>query len=122
MKTQILSVAIALGTWVATTQAVTANNKLVERNKAIEKVYEVVNSEEKETLKIEAELTFENWMTNASFWHLESNVHEENVVPNLEPLKLEPWMSSDEAFKFNQIKTEKTVENWMTNNKLWRFE
>lgn len=122
MKTQILSVAIALGTWVATTQAVTANNKLVEKNKAIEKVYEVVNSEEKETLKIEAELTFENWMTNASFWHLESNVHEKNVVPNLEPLKLEPWMSSDEAFKFNQIKTEKTVENWMTNNKLWRFE
>jgi hypothetical protein len=122
MKTQILSVAIALGTWVATTQAVTANNKLVEKNKAIEKVYEVVNSEEKETLKIEAELTFENWMTNASFWHLESNVHEKNVVPNLEPLKLETWMSSDEAFKFNQIKTEKTVENWMTNNKLWRFE
>jgi hypothetical protein len=122
MKTQILSIAMALGALAATTQQATANNKLVERNKAVEKMYNIVTFEEKESLNKEADLTFENWMTDASYWHLDSETNSTTGEPKLEALTLEPWMSSDKAFKIAQVETKKSLENWMTDNKLWRFE
>lgn len=122
MKTQILSIAMALGALAATTQQATANNKLVERNKAVEKMYNIVTFEEKESLNKEADLTFENWMTDASYWHLDSETNSTTEEPKLEALTLEPWMSSDQAFKIAQVETKKSLENWMTDNKLWRFE
>jgi len=121
MKTQILSIAMALGALAATTQQATANNKLVERNKAVEKMYNIVTFEEKESLNKEADLTFENWMTDASYWHLDSETNSTTEEPKLEALTLEPWMSSDKAFKIAQVETKKSLENWMTDNKLWRF-
>lgn len=121
MKTQILSIAMALGALAATTQQTTANNKLVERNKAAEKMNITINLEENESLKQEVDLTFENWMTDASFWRLSSEPNSSTEEPRLNALTLEPWMSSDEAFKIALVEKQQ-IEKWMTDNKLWRFE
>ncbi len=121
MKTQILSIAMALGALAATTQA-TANNKPVERNKAVEKMYNTVTFEEKESLNKESDLSVENWMTDASYWHLDSETNSSTQYLKLEALTLEPWMSSDKAFKIAQVETKNSFEKWMMDNKLWRFE
>lgn len=122
MKTQFYSVAIAILALAATTQSATANSKLVERSKSIDKLYETVTFEDKHALNTEAGVTFEKWMTDETFWHLNTKSEIEDEVQTLNKLVLEPWMSSDETFKIQQIEKQSKLEKWMLDNKLWRFE
>lgn len=76
---------------------------------------------------IENDLEIENWMTNEYFWdkqELNSLLTETEVKEDLE---IKDWMSSDIFFKIgkqpenDENSDTLSVQNWMTDNKLWRL-